>query len=75
MTAHSVLDHYTPRPSTRSVYICAILVSKRLVNRNSGKNLFLYMYKLRILEITAFHLVALLIFYCTLCDKDNVPKI
>ena len=27
-----------------SVYICAILVSKRLVNRISGKNLFLYMY-------------------------------
>ena len=27
-----------------SVYICAILASKRLVNRISGKNLFLYMY-------------------------------
>ena len=27
-----------------SVYICAILASKQLVNRISGKNLFLYMY-------------------------------
>ena len=32
------------RMATRSVYICAILASKQLVNRISGKNLFLYMY-------------------------------
>ena len=31
----------------RSVYICAILASKRLVNRISGKNLFLYMYNIK----------------------------
>ena len=40
----AICENFALYKCTGSVYICAILASKQLVNRISGKNLFLYMY-------------------------------